>query len=89
MRTRLFGLLMFIVMSFSGLPAFAVDRAHQPKPYDKSPGVFEVAVTDYDWFDEKRQRQVPVRIYYPQGRGPYPVVVFSHGLGGSREGYQY
>jgi dienelactone hydrolase len=31
-----------------------------------------------------------VKIYYPKtGDGPFPVIVFSHGLGGSREGYEY
>ena len=42
------------------------------------------------WQDSRRQRQVPVKIYYPaDGAGPFPVIIFSHGLGGSREGYQY
>jgi len=31
-----------------------------------------------------------VKIYYPKsGKGPFPVIIFSHGLGGSREGYEY
>lgn len=42
------------------------------------------------WHDEKRDRDVPVKIYSPQsGSGPFPVILFSHGLGGSREGYEY
>ena len=42
------------------------------------------------WHDAKRNRDVPVKIYSPQsGRGPFPVILFSHGLGGSREGYEY
>jgi predicted dienelactone hydrolase len=33
---------------------------------------------------------VPVKIYYPKdGEGPFPIIIFSHGLGGSREGYEY
>ncbi len=44
----------------------------------------------YDWKDEKRDRVVPVKIFYPKdGNGPFPVIIFSHGLGGSREGYGY
>jgi predicted dienelactone hydrolase len=31
-------------------------------------------------------RDIPVRIYLPPGQSPAPVVLFSHGLGGSREG---
>ena len=42
-----------------------------------------------DWRDAGRNRTVPVKIYYPQGDGPFPVIIFSHGLGGTREGYEY
>lgn len=42
-----------------------------------------------DWRDARRNRTVPVKIYYPKGEGRFPVVLFSHGLGGSREGYGY
>lgn len=42
-----------------------------------------------DWQDARRNRRVPVKIYYPKGDGPFPVIVFSHGLGGTREGYDY
>jgi predicted dienelactone hydrolase len=50
----------------------------------------EVAVIKLDWHDATRDRDVPVKIYLPKnGGGPFPVVIFSHGLGGSREGYEY
>lgn len=39
--------------------------------------------------DSKRKRDVPVRIYYPDGVGPFPVIIFSHGGGGSKEGYAH
>lgn len=49
-----------------------------------------VAVERREWFDPKRNRSVPVKIYAPaSGNGPCPVILFSHGLGGSREGYSY
>ena len=42
------------------------------------------------WHDSKRDRAVPVKIYSPRtGSGPFPVILFSHGLGGSRDGYEY
>lgn len=41
------------------------------------------------WHDAKRNRDVPVKIYYPKANGPFPVIMFSHGLGGTRETYQY
>ncbi|HOW71610.1 MAG TPA: hypothetical protein PKY77_13490 [Phycisphaerae bacterium] len=44
----------------------------------------------HEWSDSQRRRAIPVKLYFPaQGQGPYPVIVFSHGLGGSRDGYEY
>jgi dienelactone hydrolase len=53
---------------------------------------------DLDWADPRRQRAVPVRLYLPQAESqgaaepsarPSPLVVFSHGIGGSRLGYTW
>ncbi len=47
---------------------------------------------DLDWTDAARKRDVPVRLYLPQAtavRAKVPLVVFSHGIGGSRRGYRY
>lgn len=46
----------------------------------------EVRVIDQVWTDPARKREVPVRIHMPPGPGPFPVILFSHGLGGSRAG---
>jgi len=55
-----------------------------------SPGQLAVETAKFEWTDTKRQREVPVKIYYPKsGAGPFPLIVFSHGLGGSRDGYEY
>jgi len=49
-------------------------------------------VIDFDWVDAARSRPVPARLYWPAqpaaGAG-VPLVVFSHGIGGSRQGYSY
>jgi len=50
------------------------------------------SVTDFDWVDQDRSRPVPARLYWPTAATPemsVPLVVFSHGIGGSREGYSY
>jgi predicted dienelactone hydrolase len=45
---------------------------------------------DGTWTDAKRSREIPYRIYAPaDATNPCPVIVFSHGLGGTREGYGY
>ncbi|SDU20648.1 Predicted dienelactone hydrolase [Verrucomicrobium sp. GAS474] len=58
--------------------------------FAESPASGIAPVTDLTWHDDARNRDVPVRIYSPaSGTPPFPVIVFSHGLGGSREGYSY
>jgi dienelactone hydrolase len=45
---------------------------------------------DLQWTDTTRQRDVPAKLYMPSDTGrPAPLVIFSHGIGGSREGYSY
>lgn len=49
-------------------------------------------ILDFEFVDTKRDRLVPTRLYVPTQVGnarSMPLVVFSHGLGGSRNGYQY
>jgi len=51
------------------------------------------ASVDLDWHDSARDRPVPIRLHLPRGpladTAPAPLVVFSHGLGGSRYGYTW
>jgi predicted dienelactone hydrolase len=49
-----------------------------------------VQVVGFEWTDAQRGRDVPVRLYLPaKAAEPVPLVVFSHGIGGSRHGYSY
>lgn len=59
--------------------------------YDPLQVPAEPAVTSIDRtvHDTKRQRDIPVRIYLPAASAPVPVILFSHGLGGSRENNPY
>jgi predicted dienelactone hydrolase len=80
-------LVLSLLLAVPGLPAPAPP---QPPTYKKDPGPSVVTATLLDWHDKARDRRVPVKIYAPAtGAGPFPVIVFSHGLGGSREGYEY
>jgi predicted dienelactone hydrolase len=62
-------------------PAHATDYGH--------PGPYRVEVIDTTWTDAARQRTLPLRIRLPDARGPRPVVLFSHGLGGSVDGGRF
>lgn len=44
---------------------------------------------DLSFTDAKRQRDLPVLIYLPKEEQPAPVVLFSHGLGGTRRTSTY
>lgn len=50
-----------------------------------------VTAQDMEWYDAPRRRPVPVRLYRPVATHArsLPLVVFSHGIGGSRAGYSY
>lgn len=39
--------------------------------------------------DASRQRDIPLKIYYPAGVRNAPLIIFSHGYGGDRDGYTY
>ena len=53
-------------------------------------GPFEVKQIDgYTIKDTDRNREIPIRIYYPEGKGPFPVLIYSHGTGGSYKTQTY
>jgi predicted dienelactone hydrolase len=53
------------------------------------PAVEAPAPVDLEVHDKGRDRDIPLRVYLPAQGGPAPVVLFSHGLGGSREGSSF
>jgi len=84
---RFFSVLVFCALVAGPSATFAQDKAAK---YQPAKGQYEVGTLRIDWHDKKRDRDVPVKIYYPKdASGPVPLVIFSHGLGGSRDGYSY
>lgn len=66
--------------------------AQEAETYRVEAGPALTATLELDWHDTARGRDVPVRVWYPvlapgAAAEPCPVVVFSHGLGGSRYSY--
>ena len=64
------------------LVRFASAGSYDPLVVDPN---FHPKVRDLTVHDAARSRDIPVRIYFPHSSRPAPVVLFSHGLGGSRE----
>ena len=49
----------------------------------------KVQIVDLIVSDARRNRDIPLRVYLPSGEAPGAVVLYSHGLGGSRESNPY
>lgn len=49
---------------------------------------YKVSITRGEWIDEARDhRKIPYKIYLPRDvSGTFPTIIWSHGLGGSRDG---
>jgi dienelactone hydrolase len=70
--------------------AFHGSTAHGSPSPDARPTRYSVSVTDYAWFDSQRGRAVPARVYCPSGSSErFPAIVFSTGLGRSRDDCAY
>lgn len=52
-------------------------------------GPESVRIVEARWEDTARKRTIRARIYMPASPGPHPVIIFTHGLGNSRFGYEY
>lgn len=70
--------------------------AYDPLALPDGSGDAAVRSLDLDVVDDDRQRTIPVRVHLPPApaasdaaAAPCPVVLFSHGLGGSRQGPQF
>lgn len=102
---RLFGVALFALMltgAAAAGPARAHSQAISQAISQATSNEPAFRIVDFDWVDVARSRPVPARLYWPQNLGPQnlgpndlapdarvPLIVFSHGMGGSRRGYSY
>lgn len=79
---------LFLILLYATL---LLTRAAEAAPYDPlavDPN-FRAQPLDLTVHDANRHREIPLRFYLPQSTWAAPVVLFSHGLGGSRNGDEF
>ncbi len=86
-RPPIIGFLIFLI--YLMLPS--LQAAFGSGIYDPlaEPEGFTPHFVDLTVHDTGRNRDIPLRVYLPAANSPEPVILFSHGLGGSREGSSY
>lgn len=81
-------LLCALLCAHSAVPAKPPKRTEKRSSPALAAAGYVVNVVDAVWRDESRSRDVPVKLRLPQPRFAnqrFPVILFSHGLGGSVE----
>jgi len=80
-RIRIVALALVLI---AAVPGWAVE----PARYSPDAGTHKVlTVKQLILHDSARHKDLRVKIYYPDGPGPFPVVIFSHGAFASKEAY--
>ncbi|HJQ36360.1 MAG TPA: alpha/beta fold hydrolase [Thermoanaerobaculia bacterium] len=86
MRLAALFVALFTAGCCTSLPRLPSKRVAFPAPH----APFGVIETTGQLVDAKRERAVPIHSYSPSGSpGPFPVVLFSHGIGEDRDSYAY
>ena len=75
----------FLMTVFWALNTITIFTVADPIPF-LQPSDDELLLTIED---EQRDRSIPIKIYIPDEKKPVPVILFSHGLGGSRHNNSY
>ncbi len=80
-----------VIIAACAVTATGRASAAGPDGYKIGAGPWKVASQDLVLRDEKRQKDLEVRVRYPavaqDAPGRFPLVVFSHGAGGSRDAF--
>lgn len=84
MYPKITALIRVLVLVLIWLPLVACAKG----PY-AAPGPNDFTVETDMWEDESRDRTVPVKLYIPEIDGDPAIVIFSHGMGGDRDGAAY
>lgn len=81
----------WLVISVCALVLWQGVRLSAAEKYDplSLPSESAAKTVDFVVKDESRSREIPIRVYLPEGKSAAPVVLFSHGLGGDRSNSPY
>jgi len=74
------------ILTFGLFASVAAAQAYDPLAVPESG---RIEVSELAVKDESRQREIPLRVYLPATNDPAPLILFSHGLGGTRTGCAY
>lgn len=79
-----FSIMALVIAAFVSNLSSAADSKYDPLAIseDELPKPLDVVVEDH----ARENRKIPLHIYLPTAKSPAPVVLFSHGLGGSNLG---
>lgn len=82
--------LLLVLLAISTMQPFA-HFASGTLEGDAEPSSALHSVITLDWFDASRNRDVPARLFWPNSayEGNTPLVLFSHGIGSSDDGYTH
>ena len=84
MRRRL--ALCWVYLPLTVLAGWADAAAYDPLRVATN---FQPAQLNLTLHDTNRDRRIPLKVYFLANRAPAPVVLFSHGLGGTRDGNSF
>ncbi len=73
----------FLLLSLTAISRLGAAGSYDPLTVDED---FKAQSLELSVHDSARNRDIPLRVYLPGQTSPEPVVIFSHGLGGSRQG---
>jgi predicted dienelactone hydrolase len=77
------GFVMLLLFTLAAGPLSAEAPRYSPKA-----GPLRVlAIDQLALHDPARKKDLSVKIYYPEATGPFPIIVFSHGLYASKDSY--
>jgi predicted dienelactone hydrolase len=75
------------VFALTGAVWLSASALADPPDYRKAGPQRVLTVEQIVLHDSTRNKELPLKIYYPDAAGPFPVIIFSHGAFASKDSY--